>query len=237
MLLALWSPKGGTGTSVLAAATSLVAARTAPVCLVDMAGDQPAILGLAADPGSGVDDWLSIGPEAPSDALDRLAVDVTANLVLVPRGGTGSVLTPVASAEAGAALGVALSQRPGTAIADVGTATTPPARALLEVADVAIVVVRGCYLTLRRAVSAPGLALSAGVVLVDEPGRSLGSRDIADVLGRPVVARVPLRSAVGRAVDAGVFSSRMPDAIGRPARELLRSVGLETKAPARGAAA
>ena len=64
-------------------------------------------------------------------------------------------------------------------------------------------VVRGCYLTLRRAVAAPGLGVTHGVVLVDEPGRSLGAREVADVLGRPVLARVPVRAAIARAVDAG----------------------------------
>ena len=237
MLLTLWSPKGGTGTSVLAAACSVLAARSGPVCLVDLDGDQPAVLGLSADPTAGLDDWLGVGPEAPTDALDRLAVDVVANLILIPRGASGSVLAPVASAEAGAALGAALSDRAGHTIADVGTATTPAARALLEVSDVAIMVVRGCYLTLRRAVAAPGLAATAGIVLVDEPGRSLGSSDVADVLGRPVVARVPLRSAVARAVDAGVFVSRFPDALVRPAREVLRAAGLEAGARSPGAAA
>ena len=174
MLFALWSPKGGTGTSVFAAACSLLAARVGPVRLVDLGGDQPAVLGLAADPSAGLDDWLGVGPEAPSDALERLALDVAPNLTLLPRGGAGSVLAPVPGAEAGAALAVALRDGPGVTIADVGTAATPAARALLEVSDVAIMVVRGCYLALRRAVAAPGLAVTAGVVLVDEPGRSLG---------------------------------------------------------------
>ncbi|MEY3361227.1 MAG: hypothetical protein RL531_946, partial [Actinomycetota bacterium] len=44
-LLAIWSPKGGSGTSVVAAACSLVLARTAPARLADLAGDQPAVLG------------------------------------------------------------------------------------------------------------------------------------------------------------------------------------------------
>ena len=39
-----------------------------------------------------------------------------------------------------------------------------------------IVVLRGCYLALRRAVHAPPLEHTAGVVLLDEPGRSLRRR-------------------------------------------------------------
>ena len=75
MLLAFWSPKGGSGTSVLAAACSLVLARDADGArLADLAGDQPAIFALAAEPETGLGDWLAAGPEAPPDALDRLTV-------------------------------------------------------------------------------------------------------------------------------------------------------------------
>ncbi len=56
-----------------------------------------------------------------------------------------------------------------------------------------VVVVRGCYLTLRRAVRAPALACTTGAVLVEEPGRSLSRREVVDVLGVPVLARVPFR--------------------------------------------
>ncbi len=93
----------------------------------------------------------------------------------------------------------------------------PRRAAMVEVADVAVVVVRGCYLTLRRAVRAPVLASTMGAVLVDEPGRSLTRREIADVLGIPVLARVPVRDAVSRAVDAGVLAARLPDVLGRAA--------------------
>ncbi|HUF85281.1 MAG TPA: hypothetical protein VMQ81_11900, partial [Acidimicrobiia bacterium] len=108
----------------------------------------------------------------------------------------------------------------------LGAAVTPAARALLEVADASAVVVRGCYLALRRAVHAPGLARCAGVVLVDEPGRSLGATEVADVLDRPVLARIPVKAAIARAVDAGIFAPRLPDALVRPVTELLDGLGL-----------
>jgi hypothetical protein len=226
VLLALWSPKGGSGTTVLAAACSIVSARSVGARLADLGGDQPAVLGLSSDPATGLADWLALGPDAPTDALDRLAVDVAPGLTLLPRGSTERVLAPVAAAEAGAALAVALRDAPVPTIVDVGTATTPAARALLEVADVSVVVVRGCYLTLRRAVGAAPLARTRGAVLVDEPGRSLGGREVADVLGMPVLARVPVRAAIARAVDAGVLASRLPDALARPTRELLRALAI-----------
>ena len=59
-------------------------------------------------------------------------------------------------AEAGAALAVALRDGPVATIVDCGRAADPAARAIVEVADVSVVVVRGCYLAVRRALRAPG---------------------------------------------------------------------------------
>ena len=234
MLCALWSPKGGSGTTTVAAACAVASARGPGARLADLGGDQAAMLGLAADPPTGLLDWLAAGPDAPTEALDRLAVDVVPGLTLLPLGSSDRPADPPPTA--GAALAVALRDGPVPTFVDLGTAATPAASAVLEVADVGLMVVRGCYLTLRRAVAAPGLAATHGVVLVDEPGRSLGSREVADVLGRPVLARVPVRSAIARAVDAGVIASRLPDPLARPAREVLRAIGIDV-GTARGEAA
>jgi cellulose biosynthesis protein BcsQ len=236
MLLALWSPKGGSGTSVLAASTALVVARgpTAGCRLADLDGDQPAIFGLGAEPELGLLDWLAAGPEAPTEALDRLAVEVAPGVALLPFGRPVSPLTARPAAEAGAALAVALRDGPVPVVADCGDAADPATRAVAEVADATVVVVRGCYLALRRAVRAPALARTMGAVLVEEPGRSLSRREVGDVLGVPVLARVPFRDQVFRAVDAGVLPARLPDALARAAADLAARVGI---GPARRGAA
>lgn len=236
MLCALWSPKGGSGTTTVVAACALAAARVGGARLADLSGDQAAMLGLASDPPTGLLDWLAAGPDAPTEALERLAVDVAPGLTLLPNGSASQAPGGSVPAVAGAALGVALRDGPVPTFVDLGAAVDPATYAMLEVADVALMVVRGCYLTLRRAVAAPGLAATHGIVLVDEPGRSLGAREVADVLGRPVLARVPVRAAVARAIDAGVIAQRLPDALARPAREVLRAIGIDPGA-ARGEAA
>ena len=225
-LLAFWSPKGGSGTSVVAAACAIHAARRAgPTRLVDLRGDQPAVLGLGADPETGVADWLAAGPTAPTDALDRLGVEVVPGLSLLPRGRLASVLEPEAAAEAGAALAVALRDGPLTVV-DVGVPDTPVARAVLEISDATLLVVRECYLALRRAASSPLTARAFGLVVLQEPGRALGPADVAQVLGRPVTTRVPVRVAIARAVDAGVLPTRLPEPLARSAEQILRSLGL-----------
>jgi hypothetical protein len=196
--------------------------------LVDLRGDQPAVLGLGADPATGVADWLAAGPSAPTDALDRLGVEIVPGLSLVPRGRPHAVLAPEAAAEAGAALAVALRDGPLT-IVDVGVPDTPVARALVEVADISMPVMRECYLALRRAAGSGLIARAYGLVVLQEPGRSLGPADVSQVLGRPVTVRVPLRVAIARAVDAGVLPTRLPESLARPAAQLLRELGLGSR--------
>lgn len=225
MLVCFWSPKGGSGTSVIAAAAALVLAREGPARVADLSGDLSAVLGLAADPDQGLRDWLRIGPEAPTDALDRFAVDAGRGLALLPAG-IGDVAT--ASAEAGAALGVALQADARSTVVDVGVLAAgrePALHALVEVADASVIVVRGCYLALRRAVRLELTANATGAVFVDEGGRALGAHDVTNVLGVPVLATVSVRASTARAVDAGVLPTRLPDALGRPAREVLRRIG------------
>ena len=225
MLVCFWSPKGGAGTSVVAAAAALVLARQGPVRVADLAGDLPAVLGLATDPEPGLRDWLGAGPEAPTEALDHLAVEVGDGLTLLPAG-RGDIAT--AAPEAGAALGVALRADPRPVVVDVGVVGAqrdPALHALVEVADASVIVVRGCYLALRRAVRLDLTARATGAVFIDEAGRSLGVRDVANVLGVPILASVSVRASTARAVDAGVLTSRLPDALARPARELLQRIG------------
>src|SRR6266516_781357 len=226
VLLALWSPKGGSGTSVLAAACALVLGRRGGARLADLDGDQPALFGLASEPPTGLVDWLGAGPEAPTDALERLTVEAASGVSLIPRGTPARPLAPVPATETGAALAVALRDGLVPTVVDLGLAQTPAARAVLEVADASLVVVRGCYLTLRRAVRAAPLAHASGVVHVAEPGRAIGRRDVAGVLDRPVLAEVPVRTAIARAVDAGLLPTRLPEVLARPVHEALGRLGL-----------
>lgn len=82
-------------------------------------------------------------------------------------------------------------------------------------------VVRGpCYLALRCAVEAPWRP--DGVVVLSEPGRALGGRDVAAVLGVDVVATVGVDPDVARRIDAGLVLAG-PRAL-RPFRYLVRLV-------------
>src|SRR5262245_58223861 len=88
MLAACWSPKGGSGTTVVAAVLALSLARTcrAGALLVDLAGDLPAALGMAEPAGPGVADWLAASAGVGREALVRLEVEAGRVLALLPCG-------------------------------------------------------------------------------------------------------------------------------------------------------
>jgi hypothetical protein len=83
-------------------------------------------------------------------------------------------------------------------------------------ASTSLLVLRPCYLSLRRALQAP--VRPSGVILVTEPGRSLGRSDVEEVLGVPIRAVVGVDPAVARAVDAGVLPARLPRGLERSLR-------------------
>src|SRR5437764_7426251 len=87
MLVACWSVKGGSGTTVVSAALALsVAATGHDALLVDMGGDLPAALGIPEPEGPSLADWLAAGDGVGSDARARLEVDAGSNLALLPLG-------------------------------------------------------------------------------------------------------------------------------------------------------
>jgi len=226
LLYACWSPKGGSGTTVVAAALGVLLARAAPsgALLADLAGDLPTALGLTVPPtGIGLADWLAAGPDVPDDALARLEVDAGARLRLLPwRGGHGA---PGTEPGRGAALAAALSRDPRAVVVDCGTAGTDAGLAVAASATVSLLVIRPCYLALRRALEAP--LRPSGVVLVAEEGRSLGRADVEDVLGVPVRAEIRVDPAVARAVDAGLLAGRLPRGLERALRPALDAGGSE----------
>lgn len=201
MLIACWSIKGGSGTSVVSAALALQLASTAPTLLVDLAGDAPAVLGMPDPSGSGVSDWLS-GSGLDRAALDRLAVTAARDLRLIP---VGKEPMPASGGERLAA--ALVGSQP--VVVDCGSQIVGGLGAgVAAAATCSLLVVRPCYLALRRAIAAP--FRPSGVVLVDEGERSLGASDVAEVLGVPVRAVVPWDPRVARAVDAGLLAARLP---------------------------
>lgn len=209
MIITCWSVKGGSGTTVVAASLALLAGRRCPdgALLVDLAGDGPAVLGMAEPTGPGVGDWLDQLTADPA-VLRTLEREATAHVRLLPMG--------TRSSAGGALLAAALAQDGRTVIVDAGVLGPGPSIDLIAGATTSLLVLRPCYLALRRASLAP--VRPTGIVLVTEVGRALGRRDVEAVLGAPVVAEVLADPTVARAVDAGLLAGRLPRALERSLR-------------------
>lgn len=194
-----WAVKGGSGTTVVAASLALLLARHGPATLVDLAGDAAAALGVPASEGPGVAEWLRSANAGP-EALGRLAHPVHEGLGLISPGHL-----QLGAGDRWSALGAALTTF-GDVVVDAGTGDPP--QALVDVAAHALLVIRPCYLALRRAAQAA--IRPTGVVLVTEPGRALRGVDVEQAIGAPIVATVAVDPAVARAVDAGLLAARLP---------------------------
>ncbi len=218
MLLACWSPKGGTGTSTFVAATAIVAARERrAVRLADFAGDLPALLGVTAS-GAGVNDWLAAGAEAPAAALARLAIPVADRLTLLP---AGRADVDAGDEAAGHALASVLRDDATITIADLGRGDGPARTAVATSADLTLAVVRSCYLSLTRLAAHPHLDAVDGIVLLAEKQRPFGRREFELVAGRPVVVSIPVRRALARVSDMGLLTSPFASERLEPWRGLL----------------
>lgn len=219
MVVACWSVKGGSGATVVATAVAAVLGRrdAGTSLLVDLAGDAPAVLGVPDPDGPGIAEWLAAEDAVGPAAIDRLQRPVADGIDLVWRGRR----TPVGPQRA-EALAQHLAGLDRPVVVDVGPlsaatgsdAVDATRRVLVERADRSWLVIRPCFLSLRRALVVG--RRPDGIVLVAEEGRALGRTDVEDVLGAPVVAIVPVDAAVARAVDAGLLAARLPSSLARP---------------------
>lgn len=212
-MITVWSVKGGSGVSVVAAGLAAMLAQevgggAAGSLLVDLAGDQPALLGVPTPDGPGVTDWLA-APSSGTDALRRLEIEVTPSLSMLPVGSAEDW-----PREREALLVDALHSDGRSVVVDGGLGRDPaPA---LAAADVSLLVVRPCYLALRRSVR--DRVRADGVVLVEDAGRALDAVDVSRALGLPVLTTVEVDASVARVVDAGLLASRLPRAFARSLR-------------------
>ena len=223
MITWYWSVKGGVGTSVVAAATAIrLASEDRETTLVDLSGDQPALLGMVAgatpaEPG--ISDWVAAGDGVAADAIGRLLEDVAPGLRLLRRGtepvlDTGPEPGGAAAADARRRLVLALEvlARSGPVVVDAGLDPFE-VRSDLAAPHRPVCVLRPCYLALSRAQRVAGPF--DRVVLVEEPGRALRGRDVSAALGASHLERVAWDPRVARSVDAGTIVSMLPPPLRR----------------------
>lgn len=216
MFLSCWSVKGGSGASVTVASMGLVNAGTtsAPegVLLVDAAGDLPLVLGLVGDDSPGLAEWIAAGDEVPADGLARVEREVLPGLDLLPRGSG-----PLVHTDRVDLLLAVLAADPRQVIIDCGTVDPDHpqavAAALARAATYSLLVIRPCYVAVRRALRS--VLQPSRLVVVADRTRALDAQDLVDVLGVPLHAELAVEPEVARAVDAGLLVSRVPGSLRR----------------------
>jgi hypothetical protein len=204
-----WSAKGGQGTTVTTAALALTS--STPTDVIDHTGDLAAALGAPEPP---------VAASVPADPATALDITDHVRLLRLDVEEPHHRLTLHDHIEHAHA-----ARR--QVIIDAGNCHhwTPdgPLEHLAERAERSYLVTRACYLALRRAHGAH--PRPTGIIVVHEPGRALGSRDINATLGVPIVAEIPADPAIARAVDAGLLACRHPAALRRALRDAIQNRG------------
>lgn len=200
MLTLCWSAKGGSGTTSVVAALALASAR--PTLLVDLAGELAAVLGLPGTDAPQLPDWFV--SSATTDRLEHLERTASPHVTLLSSDEYIERTDTERWHELASHLRTVAASR--DVIVDAGTGAPPPE--IAAVADRSLLVTRPCYLALTRATRLTNRP--TGVVLIDEPGRSLGADDIEAALGAPVVATLLSDPKIARAVDSGLMAARLP---------------------------
>lgn len=209
-MYACWSIKGGSGTTVFASALALLLAEHhGEATIIDMGGDVPSVLGMAEPAGSGIRDWLSSTDRDPQ-GLVALRVAATSRLHVIPAGSASSF-------DDSALDDLVQSVSNQQVVVDFGSLQPPDSVRRAARAD--WLVVRPCYLALRRAARLSHRP--TGIVLLKEQGRALTTRDVQSVVGAPVVAEITVADGIARSVDAGLLATRLPTQLAKELQVLL----------------
>jgi secretion/DNA translocation related CpaE-like protein len=232
---------GGAGASTVAAAVALAAAPG--VLLVDAdawGGGIDLLLGAERDEGLRWPDLTGLRGRVAGDALLAALPEVSGVHVLAASRGTPCDVPE----EAFSAVVEAARSAGGPAVVDLPRADPAapgfPGGTVLADADLAVLVVPArvrAATAARLLVEAPGSGWSTAQLVVRPVGGGLSTDDVAEVVGRPVLAELPHdRAAVPRSErgEPPLVSARSP--LGRVARRVLAELATVPASSAVGAA-
>ena len=197
--------RGGQGTTTMATILAVLSAAHQPTALVSEQVDD--VCALTGTPRPRPSSTTPICPNLLLNSATRTPGDLgLRGSGLVGAGGTGRTAVGT-NGHDGSKRGYGDQEVQVVDLGRLGHAVEPvPPDG--EPGVVRWLVVRGpCYLSLRAAVGHSWQP--DGVILLAEPGRSLSSADVADVLGAPVVAQVPVEPVAARVIDAGLLLGRL----------------------------
>lgn len=206
--IVLTGARGGQGTSTVAAALALLAAEHGPtiICSEDPT-TTAALIGIPL-------------------ALDEECVSVRPGLAIAPL--SGEVLEHV---DDDVTLVVDAGRTPYGPFDHPNAGLCDLLRATRQSCERYVVLRGPCWVALNTAIVR--CRPCDGVILLLEQGRALTSTDVADYLGTPVVAMLPVEAPIARSVDAGLLAQNLHrhHAVAGPLRRLVRPPTTLPQAP------
>ena len=216
-ILTIHAHKGGQGVTTIAAALATLTAQAQHrTLLIDTGHDLAAVLGINEPDTPGLGNYLT-----PTNhiTLADITTTITDHLDLINLGDTN----PTFDTSTYGLITGALDHY-DTVIID----TSPAAHRWTRHADHTLLVTRPCYLALRHATGK--VPRPDHLVVITEPGRALNTADIEAVTGTPVTATIPHDTAIARAIDAGLLTTRLPRTLTRALRPLAHAIATATTA-------
>lgn len=215
-LTSLWAPKGGSGTSVLAAHLAGAIAPISGCVLVDLDldhSDQSVILGSDSDV-KGALDLLRIVDEISADAIQGVSWTHPAGFRAILSRGAPGESDLVKSSDIVKML-QAIHETADHVVVDLPSGYGESVLAVAEIASRLLLVVTPDLLSLHRARDAMAMLRSAGIdserieVLLNQySGGDVRVGDVEGVLGRPVIHKVKPDAGLFRCAGRGELSQR-----------------------------
>lgn len=219
MLISIFSPKGGSGCST---STCLIAKSLAghipntEVFLIDAYnGDLDSIVGVESESEYGFVQWVESANPTTTN-LDRISNNVLENLSFVKYSSVKrdiylrNVEIDNADAEKFEKVATALNSEENICVVDLGTRVDAVSNSIIASSDLVIMVMKSCYVGLNRATAHPYIEKVDAAIIIEEQGRSIGSKQISEVLKINCIIEIDARRDFARAVDAGVLVVRTP---------------------------
>jgi pilus assembly protein CpaE len=225
-LTALWGPKGGSGTSVLAAHLAGVLSSLQVNCLlVDLDldhGDQSPILGAKGETKTIVD-LLSVVEELSPSMVDSIAWQHQRGFKAIFSPGSPDESGVLKAVEVARALS-AVRDFSEHVVADLPSGFSELVFAVSEEATRLLLVITPDLLSLRRGrqavqtLGSAGIGLGSVEIVLNRSGGDISRTDVEAVLGREVVAEIPPNVGLLRSPDRGELApgaDRLLEALAR----------------------
>lgn len=216
-LIAVWSPKGGGGSSVLAShlAAAVLGLGGNPL-LVDLdldSGDQALILG-AEDQARSLTDLLRIVDELTPQAAEAACTTIEGGLRALLAPGVPGESHLIKPADVVKLLSI-LRESTQMIVADLSSSTSEINVAVIEEASQVLMVITPTALSLRRGREAMRSLVGLGIevskvrlVLNQHVGGQIGNEEVQAIVGAPVAAVVRADMELLRAPDRGSLSEK-----------------------------